>query len=88
MSDFEKSTERLAEEYFDKFGDEYHVRIVAFKEGRNSCRESMLILARAVEQLRTLYWGANAPEDLYPEQIEANEAIAAIKASGNWPVEK
>lgn len=85
MTPFDKNTEKLAMEvlkaqnpFMD--GDDFKD---GFAAGRNSARESLMILARAVER----YYGVSARgPDGFIEY--ASEAIVAVKARGDWPLEE
>lgn len=83
MSQFDKSTERKAEEHASANAPEGLVcptRLYAFTEGRNSAKESLLILARALLRFNPLTerdnWDYN----------ERAKAIAAVKRLGDWPL--
>lgn len=87
MSQFDESTVRKAEEYkesFPKFETPaFNWRHVSgFKAGRNSAKESLEILAKKFEWMLSEYneWEASRMLD------EINEAIAKVKARGDWPL--
>lgn len=79
MSQFDSTTEKKSEEFaksgavLDKNEFPYGW---GFQEGRNSAKESLEILARFVE-------AAPRSMDLLHE---AQQAIAAVKARGDWPL--
>lgn len=86
MSQFEGSTEKKAAAAHAMIADtkdllalkwEY---IEAWKCGRNSARESLEILARALESI------AKASAQIWEARV-AEEAIAAVKQRGDWPIE-
>lgn len=63
----------------------------AFTAGRNSARESLMILARAVKEIN------DQPCDemflsmkswVFAAKREADAAIAKVKSQGNWPLEE
>lgn len=88
MTDFDKSTERKAEEYLDDTRKKYpnelfekHALKYDFTAGRNSAKESLEILARDVEI------SACNCDSRYEVTCHRCETIAAVKARGDWPLE-
>jgi hypothetical protein len=82
---FDQTTERKAEEYCPReYGalpkDILKQAVDDFSGGRNSAKESLVELARAVENMT--HYRVNS----YEYQALAKEAIAAVKARGDWPL--
>lgn len=104
MSDFDKSTNRKAKEVFGRWAgypviSASHVE-QEFKDGRNFTKESLLILARALNAADLGLAGIMESEDIECRadedcdhcvavwsQLQITEAIAAVKARGDWPLE-
>jgi hypothetical protein len=58
----------------------------AFAAGRDSCLESILVMAKALEDARhaILY---DETERGFNNYQKVQQAIAEVKAAGNWPLE-
>lgn len=86
MSDFDKSTERKAEEFAKTYSPTdpgSALRLSdAFNSGRNSAKESTEIFARAMEEAKG-YYEREAPGYAY---LTVKNAITAVKARGDWPL--
>lgn len=87
MSQFDQTTEKKSEEYCPDRDvtipgrGKIHIRHSkreGFEAGRNSTKASLEILARAVEKC--------ANEKFNPVRGAALEAIAQVKANGDWPL--
>jgi adenylate kinase family enzyme len=82
---FDETTERLAEEYVDSFpksethGSRWRQRD-AFKAARNSLKESMVAMAKALEFYS---WDGQVKLD---DGKMADEVIAKLQQEGNWPL--
>lgn len=83
MTDFDETTERLAAEASGRYNEQ-----MLFKRGRNSCLESLEIMARAVDEISHIYYTSNESHTWggYKHQKIAKEAIAQIRKRGDWPL--
>ena len=86
MSQFDETTENKAEEYaISKLPLNFYWKEAyktAFKETRNSAKESLAILARALD----FHEGSCVTAE--GQRSSAAYAIAAVKARGDWPLEE
>lgn len=78
MSQFDETTEKKAV-FHDPFGGSG-----AFKEGRNSAKESLEILARALSTISKPHDTASITSLL----IVAMDAIRQVKVRGDWPLKE
>lgn len=80
MTDFDETTERLAAEASGRYNEQ-----MLFKRGRNSCLESLEIMARAVEGTRMVLCLTEEPLGV---ELRKNleEAIEQIRKRGDWPL--
>lgn len=77
---FDETTQRKAEEYsIDAAHSGFGKPNVAYAYGRNSTRNSMEVMALAIREEATAQSGTN-------QTLE--EAIAAVKSAGDWPLEE
>jgi len=82
-SDFDKNTEKLAEEYDTRFGEERD----HFKAGRLSTKESLAIAIRALEKIRGITTGYSYASSSAVEKIIAKE-LSAIRSRGDYTNEE
>jgi hypothetical protein len=95
MTDFDKTTEKLIEKKYPWRVQEPNptpYEREGFEAGRSSAKESLEILARAVEHYESFRW--RHVFQLWPftrsdvVSRRATKAIAAVKARGDWPLEE
>ncbi len=88
MSQFDEKTERNAEKYCspDGYLDPAYNR-ADFIAGRNSAKESLKIFARMAERECCCPGETNWTTGK-PILCDICEAIAAVKALGDWPLEE
>lgn len=83
MNQFDKTTERLKIEHMEEFPGDFNIRYDYFLErGRNSVKESVVILAQAVKKMLDSEEYGDPGSDRYLEKI-----IAEVKSRGDWPLE-
>lgn len=75
---FDETTQRLSEEKATA-GQNFNDRL-CWRSGRNSTKESLAILARAVEEVSSF--------DVDDPMDHLHRAIAAVKSRGDWPLEE
>lgn len=92
MSQFDETTEKKAEDYRNSYVLRHDLHRIGFTVGRNSAKESLEILARAVLHYERMFedWamssGAQTLEQARDPESKATKAIAAVKARGDWPL--
>lgn len=88
MTDFDKTTERKAEECPAVPWNTPMIN--GFKAGRSSAKESLEILAKAMEEEVAEDCGCGFDEPMGEGYrggtCRLHEAIAAVKARGDWPL--
>jgi hypothetical protein len=96
LSQFDETTERKASEHRHKTAEIELSPISCFKSGRNSAKDSLEILARAVDDMQAPLPLDENPKLTIGETLEifskrmmvGIKAIAQVKERGDWPLEE
>lgn len=95
MSDFDKTTEYGAEAYASgrdangKYQLDVEGARLDFTAGRESCRESLCVMAKALKEVSAVYAAGGTDFRHGLSQADHDKilvAIDAVKASGDWPL--